>query len=252
VNGKSMHILVVDIGGTKIKVLASGQLQPKKIRTAHALAPEKMVEMVKRLTRGWEYEAVSIGVPALVGMQGIRQDPGNLGTGWIGFDFATAFGVPAKVINDAAMQALGSYEGGRMLFLGLGTGVGSTLIAERVVTPLELGCLPYRKGKTMQDFLSRKGLRWQGRRLWCREVLRCASLLHHAFSADYVVLGGGNARLLRKLGPDQLPAGVRIGHNRNAFRGGFRLWGYDLVPTLTAEGPDDLEPATPAAEWRLV
>ena len=246
-----MHILVVDIGGTKIKVLASGQLEPKKIRTTPSLTPQKMVEQVKKLAKGWEYEAVSIGIPALIGKHGIRQDPGNLGTGWIGFDFATALGVPTKVINDAAMQALGSYEGGRMLFLGLGTGVGSTLIAERVVTPLELGNLPYRKGRTIQDFLSRRGLRTLGKKAWSAEVLRIASLLHHAFSADYVVLGGGNARLLRRLGPEQLPAGVRIGHNRNAFRGGFRLWGYDLVPTLTAEG-DDVEPATPAAEWRLV
>jgi len=245
----AMHILAVDVGGTKIKVLASGQNEPRKISSHRELTPQRMVELVKTATKDWDYECVSIGFPGVVGKHGIRADPGNLGSGWVGFDFATAFEVPAKVINDAAMQALGSYEGGRMLFLGLGTGIGSTLIADRVVTPLELGNLPYRKN-VVQDYLNRRALARYGKRAWCKEVLHVAALLHHAFSADYVVLGGGNARLLRRLGPEQLPAGVRIGHNRNAFRGGFRLWGYDLVPTTTTDG--EAEPSPSAAEWRLV
>src|SRR5579884_466117 len=161
-------ILTIDVGGTKVKILATGQTEPRKAPTGRDFTPAKLVETVRHLAHDWEYEALSIGLPALVGPQGPRSEPGNLGFGWVGFDYAAAFDRPVKIINDAAMQALGSYEGGRMLFLGFGTGLGSALIAENVIVPLELGDLPYRKGLTVGDVLGRQGLERLGRRAWSR------------------------------------------------------------------------------------
>lgn len=243
-----MKILVVDIGGSKVKVLASGQTEPRKAATGDDFNPTRLVEVVRGLAEGWEFEAVSIGYPGLCGDSGPRSEPGNLGCGWVGFHFAAAFGLPVKIINDAAMQALGSYEGGRMLFLGLGTGLGSALIAENVIVPLELGRLPYRAGKeTFGELLGRAGLDRLGEDDWREAVRELTPRLMEAFLADYVVLGGGNARKLK----DKLPHGIRLGHNLTAFRGGFRLWGVDDVPILD---PDEhhATPPPPPTDWRLI
>jgi polyphosphate glucokinase len=214
-----MRVLVIDVGGTNIKLLATGRKEPRKFPSGPAMTARQMVEAVREATRDWEYEAVSMGYPGPVVKGKPLLEPHNLGPGWVGFDFAAAFGRPAKLINDAALQALGSYEGGRMLFLGLGTGLGSALISERVVTPLELAHLPYRKGRTFEDYLGVRGLKRLGKRRWRRAVADVVARLKAAVVADYVVLGGGNARKLK-----ELPPGARLGSNDNAFRGGFRLW----------------------------
>jgi hypothetical protein len=219
------HVLTVDIGGSNVKVLASGQTEPRKRKSGKDLTPVKMVEIVKNLTEGWNYDAISIGYPGLVGTQGPSSEPGNLGAGWVGFDFSSAFGLPVRIMNDAAMQALGSYEGGRMLFLGLGTGLGSALITEEFILTLELGHLPYKRGMTMGDTLGRQGLRRLGKTKWRRAVMDVTPALMKAFLADSVAIGGGNAKQL-----NELPAGVRLGHNLTAFRGGFRLWNIGTAP----------------------
>jgi polyphosphate glucokinase len=240
-----MKVLAVDIGGTKIKALAAGQTEPRKAVSGRGLTPVRMVEIVRGLADGWEYEALSIGYPGLVGPGGPRSEPGNLGPGWVGFDYAAAFDHPVKIVNDAAMQALGSYEGGRMLFLGLGTGLGSALIAENVIIPLELGRLPYRRRVSFGEVLGRQGLKRVGKSAWKKIATDVASTLMAAFQADYVVLGGGNAKLLK----DKPPPGSRMGHNLTAFRGGFRLWGLEGIPVL---GADHLDQSAPATEWRLI
>src|SRR5947209_19815866 len=186
-----MKVLAVDIGGTKIKVLATGELEPRKAVSGKALTPSRMVEVVRGLAEGWEYESVSIGFPGLVGPNGPRSEPGNLGPGWVGFDYAVGFDHPVKITNDAAMQALGSYEGGRMLFLGLGTGLGSALIAENVIIPLELGTLPSKR-RQLGECLGRKGFRQLGRNAWQKTLAKTVSILKGALVVDYIVLGGGN------------------------------------------------------------
>ncbi len=243
---KPSKILVVDIGGSKIKILASGQVEPRKVSSGRKLTPFRMVEAVKKLAEEWEYEAVSLGYPGLVGIHGPRSEPGNLGPGWVGFDFAAALGCPVRVINDAAMQALGSYEGSRMLFLGLGTGLGSTLIAENTIIPLELGEIPFKGGENLGATLGKKGLRRLGKEAWIAAVKEVVTALGTAFVADYVVLGGGNAKRLKNLLP-----GVRLGHNLTAFRGGLRLWNIEYASTLSAEGvqPPVYQPPT---DWRMV
>jgi len=213
------RVLTVDIGGSSVKVLVTGETEPRKRRSGKDLTPAKMVEMVQELAEGWDYEAVSIGYPGLVGEQGPSSEPGNLGAGWVGFDFSAAFGLPVRIMNDAAMQALGSYEGGRMLFLGLGTGLGSALITEETILTLELGHLPYKRGGTLGNTLGRQGMKRLGKTAWRRAVMDVAPALMKAFLADSVVLGGGNAKKLK-----ELPHGVRLGHNLTAFRGGFHLW----------------------------
>ena len=238
-------ILVVDIGGTKIKVLASGQTEPRKTGSGKSLTPAKMVEAVKELIKDWEFDAVSIGYPGMVGSHGPRSEPGNLGAGWVGFNFAAAFDRPVRVINDAAMQALGSYEGGRMLFLGLGTGLGSALIAENTIIPLELGQLQHKDGR-LGEVLGKKGLERLGKDEWSSAVKDAVSALTLAFVVDYVVLGGGNAKKMK----GKLP-GTRMGHNLTAFRGGLRLWNIEHVPTLSAEG-DQSAPARPTSDWRVI
>lgn len=229
-------VLVVDIGGTNVKVLATGQTEPRKAPTGRGFTPAKLVETLRELTHDWQYEAITIGCPALVGPRGPRSEPGNLGPGWVGFDFAAALGKPVKMVNDAAMQALGSYEGGRMLFLGLGTGLGSALIAGHVVVPLELGRLRHDAKRTLGEALGRAGLERMGKRAWRQAVTQTVTALMGAFVADYVVVGGGNARRLK-----DLPPGVRRGHNLTAFRGGFRLWSVEdawVVATLGGESPE--------------
>jgi predicted NBD/HSP70 family sugar kinase len=239
-------ILVVDIGGSKVKILATGQTEPRKTTSGKSLTPAKMVEAVKKLASDWDYEAVSVGYPGLVGAHGPRSEPGNLGAGWVGFNFAVAFDRPVRVINDAAMQALGSYEGGRMLFLGLGTGLGSALISENAIIPLELGQLWHKEGGTLGAALGKKGLERLGKEAWTAVVKEVVAALTVAFVADYVVLGGGNAKKLKGLLP-----GIRLGHNLTAFRGGQRVWNIEYVPTLSADG-DPAAPPRPPSEWRVI
>jgi polyphosphate glucokinase len=213
-----MKILVVDVGGTHVKVLASGQSEPRKFDSGPDLVPRRMVREVKKLTRDWDYEGVSVGYPGPVLHNRPVAEPHNLGRGWVGFNFETAFGHPVKLINDAAMQALGSYKGGKMLFLGLGTGLGSTMIVDGIVEPMELGHLPYKKS-IYEDYVGERGLDRWGKGKWRRNVKDVVARLIAALEPDDVVLGGGNVKYLKKL-----PAGCRAGDNANAFTGGFRLW----------------------------
>ena len=213
-----MKILVIDIGGTHVKVLAAGH-KKVSIPSGPGMSPEHMVAAVRDATAGWAYHAVSIGFPAPVGNGRPLHEPYHLGPGWVRFNFKKAFGRPVKIVNDAAMQALGSYRGGQMLFLGLGTGLGSALIVENKLQPLELAHLPYRKGRSYEDYLGDAGLKRLGKKKWRHHVKKVVQLLMAAMEADYVVLGGGNVRLLR-----ELPPGVVRGKNSFAFRGGYRLW----------------------------
>jgi predicted NBD/HSP70 family sugar kinase len=214
-----MKIIVIDVGGTHIKILATGHKKPVKIPSGRKMTAKEMVRDVRKAAAGWKYDAVSIGYPGAVLHGKPVSEPRNLGSGWVGFNFKKAFGRPVKVINDAAMQALGSYRGGRMLFLGLGTGLGSALIVNRVLEPMELAHLPYKKGRTYEEYVGNAGLERLGKKKWRRSVADVVSRLRTALEVDDVVVGGGNAKLLHKL-----PAGVRLGKNANAFTGGFRLW----------------------------
>ncbi len=214
-----MNILVVDVGGTHVKLLATGKTVKRQVDSGPRLTPGRMVAAVKTLVPDWKYEAVSIGVPAPVAGGRIVAEPVNLGGGWKAFDFAAAFGCPVKVINDAAMQALGSYRRGRMLFLGIGTGLGSALVTDGVVVPLELAHLPYRKSRTFEDYVGLRGLKRLGEKRWRKHVLVVVELLRNAILCDDLVLGGGNARLLKRL-----PPGARLGGNAHAFNGGYALW----------------------------
>lgn len=214
----SKNVLVVDVGGQHVKVLATGQTQPRRAESGPTMTAEQMVAAAKKLAGGWDYDVVSVGIPSPVAAGRVVHDPVNLGRGWAGFDYEGAFGKPTKVINDAAMQALGSYEGGTMLFLGLGTGLGSTMIANGVVEPMELGHLPYKKA-TYEDYLGEAARIRYGKERWQKRVLKVVEALTAALEPDYVVLGGGNAKRL-----DELPPKARLGNNANAFAGGFRLW----------------------------
>ncbi len=214
-----MKILVIDVGGTNVKLLASGADEARKFPSGPQMRPAKMIAAVKQVVKDWDYEAISIGVPTPVVHGKLKHDPVNLGPGWCNIDFGRAFGCPVKLINDAAMQALGSYEGGRMLFLGLGTGLGSAMVAENVVIPLELAHLPYKKDREFEDYVGERGLLRMGRKKWTEEVYDVIDCLRRALVAESVVLGGGNVKKLR-----ELPEGVRAGDNRNAFVGGFRMW----------------------------
>lgn len=214
-----MKILVLDVGGTHVKVLATGHKDRIEFPSGPKMTPRKMVAAVRDATAGWKYDAISIGYPGAVVHGRPLVEPRHLGSGWVGFNFKKAFDRPVKIVNDAAMQALGSYEGGRMLFLGLGTGLGSAMIVDNVLEPMELAHLPYKKGKTYEDYVGNAGLKRHGKRKWRHQVNKIAQQLKTAVQADYVVLGGGNARLLKKLQP-----GIRLGNNSNAFRGGYRLW----------------------------
>ena len=214
-----MKILAIDIGGTHVKVLATGRRKHLQIDSGPTMTPKRMASAVRAATAGWKYEAVSIGYPGPVVHGHPVAEPHNLGRGWVGFDFRKAFGLPVKIINDAAMQALGSYRGGRMLFLGLGTGLGSALIVDGVLEPMELAHLPYKNGRTYEDYVGLAGLKRFGGKKWRRHVADVVAQLKKALQADYVVLGGGNAKLLKRL-----PPGSRLGDNANAFLGGFRLW----------------------------
>jgi len=219
-----MKILVIDVGGTNIKVLATGQKTPIKIPSGPELTPTLMVRRVCKAVKDWEYDAVSIGYPGAVLEGKPVSEPKNLGSGWVRFNFKKAFGCPVKMINDAAMQALGSYKHGRMLFLGLGTGLGSALIIDGVLEPMELAHLPYKKGRTYEEYVGKAGMKRSGKKKWRRHVLDVIERFRTALATDDVVLGGGNAKLLKKL-----PSGIRLGANENAFAGGYRLWKTERV-----------------------
>jgi hypothetical protein len=211
-------VLVIDIGGTSVKLLIS-RAEQRKFDSGAKMTPRQLVAGIKKTTTGWKYDAISIGFPAPVRQGKIVHDPKHLGKGWVGFNFSKSLGKPVHVINDAAMQALGSYRGGRMLFLGLGTGLGSALAWEKNLLPLELGDLPYRDGDIIENFLGIPGIERLGEKEWKREVIFAVTQLKRSFIADYVVLGGGNARRF-----DRLPEGIEPGQNQNAFLGGRRLW----------------------------
>ena len=213
-----MNVLVIDVGGTHVKTLATGQSEVRKLISGPTMNARRMVRGVKELANGWQYDAVAIGYPGLVMRGRPVAEPHNLAHGWVGFDYETALACPVRIINDAAMQALGSYCGGKMLFLGLGTGLGSTLIVDGIVEPMELGHLSYRK-RTYEDYLGLRGLQRLGKRKWREAVNDVVARLVAALEPDDVVLGGGNVKKLK-----ELPAGCRVGDNANAFLGGFRLW----------------------------
>jgi len=212
-------VLAVDVGGSHVKALVSGDaLEPRRFESGSALTPQKLVRGIARLTGDWSYDAVSIGIPAVVRDSRVVSEPVNLGKGWVGFDFEAAFGKPTKVVNDAAMQALGSYDGGKMLFLGLGTGLGSAMVVDGIVEPMELDHLPFRKA-TFEDYVGERGRKRLGKKDWQKAVAEAIEALTAALEPEYVVLGGGNAKKL-----EQLPANARLGRNDNAFKGAFRLW----------------------------
>jgi predicted NBD/HSP70 family sugar kinase len=214
-----VKILVVDVGGTHVKALVSGRTTPVKIDSGPDLTPRAMVRRLLAAVKDWDYDAVAIGYPGAVVRGRPVSNPRNLGGGWVGFNFKKALGKPVKIVNDAAMQALGAYKTGRMLFLGLGTGLGSALIIDGVIEPMELAHLPYKKGRTYEEYLGKKGLKRLGKKKWRRHVEDVIERFRAALNVDDVVLGGGNAKLLKTL-----PKGVRRCTNANAFIGGFRLW----------------------------
>ena len=215
------RILVIDIGGSNVKVMIS-RAQRRKFQSGPEMKPREMVRQIESLVKDWTFEAISMGFPSPVRNGCIVCEPKHLGAGWTRFNFEKSLGKPVRIINDAAMQALGSFRGRRMLFLGLGTGLGSALIWENNVLSLELGDLPYGNSHIIEDYLGKSGMKRLGEKEWKREVFRGVSLLKKALIADYVVLGGGGAKKL-----DELPDGVELGHNRNAFLGGVRLWQTD-------------------------
>jgi polyphosphate glucokinase len=222
------RILVLDVGGSHVKLSLSGRDEVQRFVSGRKMSAAQMVKQVRKLVSPDEYDAVSIGYPGLVFRGRIAAEPYNLGPGWVGFDFEAALGKPVRVINDAAMQAVGSYSGGRMLFLGLGTGMGATLILDGVVEPMEIGHLPYKHGRTFEDYVGQKGLERLGKKKWRKMVADVVEHLSKALEVDYVVLGGGNARLLKKI-----PKGVRLGDNSNAIVGGRLIWQMD-TPLATS------------------
>jgi polyphosphate glucokinase len=219
-----MNVLVIDVGGTHVKILATGQDATREFASGPKLTAKAMVSKVKRLAGKWKYDVVSIGYPGPVLRNRPVAEPHNLGRGWVGFDFERAFRRPVKVVNDAAMQALGSYKGGKMLFLGLGTGLGSTLIVDKIVEPMELGHLPYKKA-TYEDYVGERALERVGTKKWRKNVADVVERLIAALQPEDIVLGGGNVKKLKAL-----PPGCRAGENANAFLGGFRLWMHARKP----------------------
>jgi polyphosphate glucokinase len=213
------RVLVIDVGGSHVKARVSGRREEREFESGPSMTPRQMVARVRQLTGDWQYDAVSIGYPGVVVHGKIVTEPYNLGRGWVGFDFRKAFGRPTLLMNDAAMQAIGSYEGGRMLFLGLGTGLGSALIVDGTVAPMELAHLPYKGGRSYEDCVGDRGRRRLGPKKWRRTVATVVEQLSKALEADYVVIGGGNARKLKKM-----PKNARLGNNEFAFLGGFRVW----------------------------
>ena len=217
-------VLVVDVGGSHVKIIASGQTESRQFESGPTLGPKKMIRKIHAISKGWSYDVVSIGYPGPALRNHPIAEPHNLGHGWVGFDFEAAFGHPVKLINDAAMQALGSYKGGKLLFLGLGTGLGSAMILDGIIQPLELAHLPYKR-HDYEYYVGKRGLKREGKHKWRRHVREVVARLIAALQPDDVVLGGGNVKHLA-----ELPAGCRRGENANAFVGGFRLWGDAMYP----------------------
>lgn len=218
-NAKTLKILAIDIGGTHLKVKCNTGDEVRQVPSGRKMTADRMVTSVKKMTRDWEYNMISMGFPGPVIHGKILREPYNLGAGWVKCDFEKAFGKPIKIINDSAMQAVGSYEGGRMLLLDLGTGLGTAMIVNGVVQPLEMGHLPYKKGRTYEEYVGLRGLKRLGKKRWRKAVAKVAEKLAAALEPDYVVLGGGNAKLLK-----ELPVNCRLGANADAFTGGFRMW----------------------------
>jgi polyphosphate glucokinase len=216
---KRKKVLVIDVGGTHVKMLATGKRMRREFDSGPTMTPRQMVSAVKKLTDDWEYDAISIGYPGPVRHGRPSAEPFNLGRGWVGFDYRRALGRPVHVVNDAAMQALGSYEGGHMLFIGLGTGMGSALVIGGELQPTELAHLPFKHGKTFEDYVGIRGLQQRGQQRWHKAVHEAVEMLIAALQVDYAVLGGGNARHV-----NPLPKNTRLGNNGHAFLGGFRLW----------------------------
>jgi polyphosphate glucokinase len=244
-----MKVLVIDVGGTNIKVSTGGPDDPLKIPSGPDMTAARMADDVKKATAAWSYDAVSIGYPGPVANGRPAVEPKNLGMGWVRFDYDQVFGKPVRVINDAAMQALGSYQGGRMLFLGLGTGLGSAFVADGQLEPLELAHLPYRNNRTYEDYVGLRGFKRLGRKKWQRHVERVIELLKHGLQADYVMLGGGQTKKLKGL-----PDGVRLGNNSHAILGGIRIWQTPVSETSDksaarppASGPAGEKGARPPA-----
>ncbi len=221
-------VLAVDVGGSHVKLLVEGEAEPRRFDSGSKLTPGQMVEGTLATAEGWSWEVASVGIPTPVRGSKPVSDPANLGKGWVGFDFEQAFGRPTKVVNDAVMQALGSYDGGRMLFLGLGTGLGSALIIDGAVEPLELAHLPFRNG-TFEDYVGERSLEQRGRKKWRKLVFEVVDQLARAMQPDYIVIGGGGVKEL-----DELPPNARRGDNELAFLGGFRLWDPAWTPATTA------------------
>ena len=219
-----MDVLVIDIGGSNVK-LCVRDTEPRRFRSGKRLTAQGLVGLVREETANWQYEVISLGFPGVVSNGVPAAEPGNLGPGWVGYDFERAFGTPVRLVNDAVMQALGAYDGGRMLFLGLGTGLGSALVTEHVVVPLELGNLPGGRGRTMMEQVGREALHTNGKARWIADVREMVTALREAFIADYVTLGGGNAKHVHPLPPH-----ARRGGNHDAFIGGFRLWDQIVEP----------------------
>src|SRR5262245_30920676 len=222
-----MRVLVIDIGGTHVKVYSTGRREPLKIDSGPAMTPKELVKAVTANTSGWKYDAISLGYPGPVVHGKPLNEPANLGKGWLGFNFENAFGRPVKIINDAAMQALGSYRGGRMLFLGLGTGLGSAVVVDGVLEPMELAHLPYKNGKTFEEFLGTAALKRVGEKKWAKNVFAVVEQLKNAVQPEYVVLGGGNSKRLKTLPPETI-----LGNNADARKGGLRLWQRSRRRTL--------------------
>lgn len=217
-----LDVLVIDVGGTSVKVKCTGHKEEKKFASGQAMTPDIMVNRVKELTQEWHYDVVSIGCPTLITRGKPTREPVNLGKGWVDFDYETAFGCPVKIINDATMQALGDYQGGKLLFLGLGTGLGATMIEEGTIVPLEIAHLPY-KNSTFEKYVGRKALEKQGKKKWRKEVKKIIEIFRSALEPEEIVIGGGNAKLI-----ESAPEGCRLAENSNAFIGGFRLWEHPM------------------------
>jgi len=219
--------LAIDIGGTHVKIRIPSEMEKREFESGPTLTPKQMVDGVKKLSTGWKFDSITIGLPAPIRNNKPVKNPVNLGPGWVDFDYDADFGVPVKIINDAAMQAVGSYKAGRMLFLGLGTGLGSCLIVDHSVVPLELAHMPYRKGKTFEDYVGLRGLKKLGKKRWRKQVSDVCDILYAALLPDEIVIGGGNVKNLK-----ELPDHCRAGDNANAFEGGFRLWQKDWASAV--------------------
>ena len=219
--------LAIDIGGTHVKIRIPSEMEKREFESGPTLTPKQMVDGVKKLSTGWKFDSITIGLPAPIRNNKPVKNPANLGPGWMDFDYDADFGVPVKIINDAAMQAVGSYKAGRMLFLGLGTGLGSCLIVDHGIVPLELAHMPYRKGKTFEDFVGLRGLKKLGKKRWRKQVSDVCDILYAALLPDEIVIGGGNVKNLK-----ELPDHCRAGDNANAFEGGFRLWQKDWASAV--------------------